>query len=701
MPRYAQPVHAPQAKKPAPTPAASRTRAQPAGAQPGAIWHAIQLKAARSAAGASTAGPESASALPASLQAGIEQLSGIGMNDVRVHRNSAEPAKLGALAYAQGSDIHLGPGQEAHLPHEAWHVVQQKQGRVRATARLKTGAAVNDHPALEREADEVAARLSHVPQGGPPEAAPLRTAAAPAGQAVRQHKLLTRPKDYAESGGTRAIFFNDLPAQAKYWTKTIAQTAKSRPELLTSMAAEAAVIGNAIQAEVAAQDPVSKQPRNWIFKLANRNDATNFEPVRASLTGKYEAPGAQPSDPKVVMTLEVDYHYGSNAAGYVVRVHDAADTGAKDMVFKKHKDITDAATFSHTHRRHGTTPLASLTKDPDATAKVAGEGARWQAVGRSAGKLRDDSLLFTNEVPTKDFTTLVRTFSFNQLYVMWKSEFGMQYGIDDATVVKALQKPELTKSKGGVVKVGESEAASSLDMGKDICLDSPEAKTNPDLEERAAVSVKTPFMSVSLMKTFADEAKAMTGKHSHLIEPFGSVGYANGQFEFAGFTKGPLKTVEKVPGLSKTSYAFPAYRLNAKAGPAKLKIPIAAGDKAFQTHKKDTYDFLIYTAAKELATALTPPTINPLVKPAQPIQVAPELKKRMQARFKWTDGPLPVDLAIQDKRKLVLVEIAKEITAEKEKPVLPSIPAPTASVESSQAPKPAPTQPAPVDSTKK
>ena len=26
-------------------------------------------------------------------------------------------------------DIHLGPGQEKHLPHEAWHVVQQKQGQ--------------------------------------------------------------------------------------------------------------------------------------------------------------------------------------------------------------------------------------------------------------------------------------------------------------------------------------------------------------------------------------------------------------------------------------------------------------------------------------------------------------------------------------------------------------------------------------------
>ncbi len=34
-------------------------------------------------------------------------------------------ASIQAEAYAQGSDIHVGSGQEKHLPHEAWHVVQQ------------------------------------------------------------------------------------------------------------------------------------------------------------------------------------------------------------------------------------------------------------------------------------------------------------------------------------------------------------------------------------------------------------------------------------------------------------------------------------------------------------------------------------------------------------------------------------------------
>lgn len=98
------------------------------------------------------------SGLPGPLKAGIESLSGLSMDHVRVHYNSSQPAQLNALAYAQGSDIHLAPGQERHLPHEAWHVVQQAQGRVRPTMQMKGGVAVNDDAGLEREADEMGGR---------------------------------------------------------------------------------------------------------------------------------------------------------------------------------------------------------------------------------------------------------------------------------------------------------------------------------------------------------------------------------------------------------------------------------------------------------------------------------------------------------------------------------------------------------------
>jgi hypothetical protein len=96
--------------------------------------------------------------LPEQLRSGIESLSGLSLEHVRVHYNSAQPAQLNALAYAQGSDIHLSPGQERYLPHEAWHVVQQAQGRVRPTMQMKDGVQVNDDAGLEREADVMGAR---------------------------------------------------------------------------------------------------------------------------------------------------------------------------------------------------------------------------------------------------------------------------------------------------------------------------------------------------------------------------------------------------------------------------------------------------------------------------------------------------------------------------------------------------------------
>src|SRR5690606_37839161 len=91
--------------------------------------------------------------LPDNLKSGIDNLSGYSMDDVKVHYNSSEPATLQAHAYAQGTDIHVAPGQEKHLAHEAWHVVQQKQGRVKPTMQMKGIVPVNDDAGLEKEAD--------------------------------------------------------------------------------------------------------------------------------------------------------------------------------------------------------------------------------------------------------------------------------------------------------------------------------------------------------------------------------------------------------------------------------------------------------------------------------------------------------------------------------------------------------------------
>ncbi|WP_455664956.1 eCIS core domain-containing protein [Phocaeicola sp.] len=97
--------------------------------------------------------------LPDNLKAGVESLSGYSMDDVKVHYNSSQPATVQALAYTQGTDIHVAPGQEQHLPHEAWHVAQQMAGRVEPTTEIG-GMPVNDNAGLEHEADVMGAKAN-------------------------------------------------------------------------------------------------------------------------------------------------------------------------------------------------------------------------------------------------------------------------------------------------------------------------------------------------------------------------------------------------------------------------------------------------------------------------------------------------------------------------------------------------------------
>lgn len=95
--------------------------------------------------------------LPSDLQSGLENMSGKDMSDVTVNYNSATPGEYGAHAITQGKQIDIAPGQEQHLPHEAWHVVQQKQGRVPVTGSMG-GTPVNTDTSLEKEADVMGAR---------------------------------------------------------------------------------------------------------------------------------------------------------------------------------------------------------------------------------------------------------------------------------------------------------------------------------------------------------------------------------------------------------------------------------------------------------------------------------------------------------------------------------------------------------------
>lgn len=96
--------------------------------------------------------------IPDNIKDGIEKLSGISLDDVTVHYNSPKPAEVGADAYAEGTDVYIGPGQEEHLPHELWHVIQQKQGKAKATKKVN-GKNVDDRESMENEANTMGEKV--------------------------------------------------------------------------------------------------------------------------------------------------------------------------------------------------------------------------------------------------------------------------------------------------------------------------------------------------------------------------------------------------------------------------------------------------------------------------------------------------------------------------------------------------------------
>lgn len=138
-------------------------------------------------AGSSRAGEP----LPEALRAKMESAYEADFSDVRVHRDG-EAERLHARAFARGADLHFAQGQydpvsgggQELIGHELWHVVQQRQGRVRADPALGDG--INADPGLESEADAQGRRAAHGQAAGAPRGAGASPATTPAAGPVQR-----------------------------------------------------------------------------------------------------------------------------------------------------------------------------------------------------------------------------------------------------------------------------------------------------------------------------------------------------------------------------------------------------------------------------------------------------------------------------------------------------------------------------------
>jgi Domain of unknown function (DUF4157) len=105
--------------------------------------------------------------LPSELRGQMESSLGANFGDVKINANSNKASEMGALAYAQGNEVHFAPGQfnpetksgQELIGHELAHVVQQREGRVQATGQ-EGGMAVNTDHRLEAEADALGAKAA-------------------------------------------------------------------------------------------------------------------------------------------------------------------------------------------------------------------------------------------------------------------------------------------------------------------------------------------------------------------------------------------------------------------------------------------------------------------------------------------------------------------------------------------------------------
>lgn len=103
--------------------------------------------------------------LPAAVLAKMETAFGADFSGVRIHEGP-QAARIGALAFTTGTDIYFAPGRyqpdtlqgQQLLGHELTHVIQQRQGRVRAP--MGADLAVVQDQMLEAEADRMGLRVA-------------------------------------------------------------------------------------------------------------------------------------------------------------------------------------------------------------------------------------------------------------------------------------------------------------------------------------------------------------------------------------------------------------------------------------------------------------------------------------------------------------------------------------------------------------
>lgn len=371
--------------------------------------------------------------MPDNLKSGIESLSGFSMDDVRVHYNSSKPATVQALAYTQGMDIHVAPGQEKCLPHEAWHVAQQMAGRVSPTTNIN-GIPVNDNAALEHEADVMGEKAVQCVKT---KSVSCLKGCVNAGYLQRMPLIKDLTKYNIENADKVGIKSPVLRNGA-----TIELKNNQYANVADKVSALDAIIGEAITLGKIELDKKNDEFFNAVIgaKYKTRGIGGPVRDVCLKLKYQFRAKGFSPEDlengkvggPGYIVEVSKDKKNGGERDAKMINGTTTVGNQYSNKHDKKNTDSVIDGTYKERNKDGKKVDESFKGSVPDAYTKLAGEGARFQCVRRNMRWIRNDTVFYKSKDNPKDNPKGVM---FSELWKTWSASFGNAYNIDDDKIV--------------------------------------------------------------------------------------------------------------------------------------------------------------------------------------------------------------------------------------------------------------------------
>jgi hypothetical protein len=428
-----------------------------------------------------------------------------------------------------------------------------------------------------------------------PQAARLNVLQAMMADSPRQQRLVqckviaSLPKGSSRDV-RNTVYFNVGKKDAEQLWQMPLTAAASRAEVLGAIALEAGTLGAEIDKKVKG---------SWTYSSENGGQpgVETYDPIRVRFPAEYGPPIARDQ-------LSLDYHFGSTWSGYVVSVSDTGNALAHTMRENRNAAL-GASEYSANHdiNLHGGALAGSATAD--AATKIAGEGARWQCIGRNPGLVRDSTRIYTNENADGTVTEQVRYIPFNVLWKTWQASFDKAYGIADELVAKKLKAADvtITNADGEASSPVLTASSATMDVTRDVSVDAVKPLTQAALAPKALHFVyfkKSEGRVAEADDALSDQVGALrtalgTGRD---VLVRGDGGYVGGQCFGFVCELGPAANLAGIDGYANVAsrtlgVRYPSYREPViepvLAGHAN-SVEIGKGEQVFRNERTAIYE---------------------------------------------------------------------------------------------------------------